>query len=130
MGPSGSLPVLVFDGACAFCSRCAEIATRWVRRSDGYAVLPWQQLDLAALGLTPDGCDEALTFVDARGVVTSGADAVASALRSGRRAWRPWGMLLSAPAVHPIAARAYRWVAANRHSLPGGTAACQLEQNR
>ena len=29
---------------------------------------------------------------------------------------------------HPIARRTYAWVAANRHRLPGGTAACELQR--
>ncbi len=130
MAPSVNLPVLVFDGDCAFCTRSAEVAERWVRSGDGYAVAPWQHLDLAALGLTAAQCDAALTFVDAQGAVTSGADAVANALRCGRRPWRPLGVLLSAPPMRPVAAGIYRWIAANRHSLPGGTAACRLDQNQ
>jgi predicted DCC family thiol-disulfide oxidoreductase YuxK len=27
-----------------------------------------------------------------------------------------------------VARRTYAWVAANRHRLPGGTAACELQQ--
>ena len=64
MAPSVNLPVLVFDGDCAFCTRSAEVAERWVRSGDGYAVAPWQHLDLAALGLTAAQCDAALTKED------------------------------------------------------------------
>ena len=49
------LPVLVFDGDCAFCTTSAGVITRRLRRSpDDYAVQPWQHLDLDALGLTPE----------------------------------------------------------------------------
>ncbi|MCE1180326.1 MAG: DUF393 domain-containing protein [Micrococcales bacterium] len=125
--PAGA-PVLVFDGDCGFCTRSARVAERWVRRPDGYAVQPWQRVDLASLGLTPEQCDEALQFVDSRGRVSAGADAVAAALRCGRRPWRPLGLLLAAAPVRPVAGRVYRWVAGHRHSLPGGTPACRMPQ--
>ncbi|XVX19205.1 thiol-disulfide oxidoreductase DCC family protein [Actinomycetota bacterium] len=124
----GGGPLLVFDGDCGFCTRSAEVAERWVRRPEGYAVQPWQRLDLEALGLTAEECDEALQFVGADGRVSAGSDAVAAALRAGRLPWRPLGLLLAAPPVRPVAGRVYRWVAAHRHSLPGGTPACRMPQ--
>ena len=85
---------------------------------------PWQELDLAAVGLSEQDCDEAAQFVIADGSIRSGHRAIASAAIHGAPAWRPVGHLLLAPGVSRVAARAYRWVADHRYQLPGGTAAC------
>lgn len=119
--------VLVYDADCAFCTRSAELARRWVDRRGRYAVQPWQALDLAALRLTPEQCDEAAQFVTLDGRVRSGHRAIAAALTHGAPAWRPAGWLLLAPGVSWLAARVYSWVAAHRHELPGGTAACRTD---
>jgi predicted DCC family thiol-disulfide oxidoreductase YuxK len=36
--------------------------------------------------------------------------------------------VLAAPPVSALAWPIYRWIARNRHRLPGGTAACSLSQ--
>ncbi|WP_392542614.1 thiol-disulfide oxidoreductase DCC family protein [Oryzobacter telluris] len=121
------LPVLVFDGDCAFCSTSARVLTGRLRRSpDDFAVEPWQHLDLAALGLTPEACLDALQWVDASGQVSAGHRAVGKALLASRWWVRPAGAVLLAPGVGLVAAPAYRWVSRNRHRLPGGTPACGL----
>lgn len=120
-------PVLVHDGDCAFCSTAARFAARWLRRSPGdYAVAPWQRLDLDALGLTPQACDAALQWVGADGRVASAEVAVARLLLASRWPVRPLGAVLLVPGVRQLAGVAYRWVAANRHRLPGGTPACAM----
>ena len=43
-------------------------------------------------------------------------------------AWRPLGRLLGLAPVRAAAWPVYRWIARNRHRLPGGTAACSLPQ--
>ena len=45
-------------------------------------------------------------------------------MKQGAPAWQPLGHLLEAPGISWLAGRAYRWIAAHRHQLPGGTAAC------
>jgi predicted DCC family thiol-disulfide oxidoreductase YuxK len=126
---SAPRPVLVYDADCAFCTRSAQFARRWVDRRGRYAVRPWQQLDLAALGLTPEQCDQAAQFVTATGQVRAGHRAVATALTHGAPPWRPLGWLLQVPGVSWLAAGAYAWVAAHRHELPGGTAACRVDES-
>lgn len=124
-----TVPVLVFDGDCAFCTTSAGVIARWLRRSPAdFAIEPWQHLDLAALGLTPAECDEAVRWVSANGIPDAGHVAIARALRASRWWVRPVGVVLLAPGISWVAARAYTWVAANRHRLPGGTPACSLPQ--
>ena len=119
-------PTLVYDADCGFCTRSVQFVQRWVDRRDRYDVRRWQSLDLAAVGLTAQDCDEAAQFVTADGAVRSGHRAIASAATHGAPGWRPVGALLMAPGVSWVAARAYRWVADHRHQLPGGTAACAV----
>jgi predicted DCC family thiol-disulfide oxidoreductase YuxK len=69
-------------------------------------------------------CDEAAQFISADGSVRAGHLAIASAVTHGAPAWRPVGHLLEAPGISWLAGRAYRWITAHRHRLPGGTAAC------
>jgi predicted DCC family thiol-disulfide oxidoreductase YuxK len=117
-------PTLIYDADCGFCTRTVQFVKRWVDRRDRYDVRPWQELDLGAVGLSKQDCDEAAQFVTADGSIRSGHRAIASAATHGAPGWRPFGHLLMAPGVSSIAAYAYRWVADHRYRLPGGTAAC------
>ncbi|MDY7105799.1 MAG: DUF393 domain-containing protein [Actinomycetota bacterium] len=118
-------PILVFDGDCGFCTASA----RWIERrlTDGGArVRPWQELDLAALGLTLDDVTEQAWWIADGEPPRGGHEAIASALSAARRGWPIAGRALTAPGVDRLAARGYRLVARNRHRLPGATAACAI----
>jgi len=119
-------PVLIFDGDCAFCSSSVRMLRRWVDRRGRYGIQPWQSTELGSVGLTAAQCDEAVWFVDEDGARRRGHLAVAAALRHSAPGWRPLGWLLTAPGISWLAARGYRWVAANRSRLPGGTPACAV----
>ncbi|MFE9959385.1 thiol-disulfide oxidoreductase DCC family protein [Micromonospora sp. NPDC005299] len=114
----------VYDGDCAFCTRCARIIERWIPTRA--RVLPWQFADLDALGLTAAECEEAVQWVGADGVRAAGPDAIARLLGDSNPLWRTAGAGLRFPPVRAAAWPAYRWVARNRHRLPGGTAACAV----
>ncbi|MEV0606820.1 DCC1-like thiol-disulfide oxidoreductase family protein [Polymorphospora rubra] len=116
----------VYDGDCAFCTTCARFAER---RIPGPAtIVPWQFADLAALGLTVDECEQAVQWVGTDGRRAAGPDAIALLLRGSSRLWRTAGRVLQFRPVRAVAWPVYRWVAANRHRMPGGTAACSLPQ--
>ena len=117
-------PMLVYDADCGFCTASARFTTRWVDRRNRFDVRAWQELDLAALGLTPQQCDAAAQFVLADGTIRAGHRAIASAVTHGAPAWRPFGHLLLTPWIGRVAARVYAWIAEHRHELPGGTPAC------
>ncbi|MCX4474520.1 hypothetical protein C5N14_15275 [Micromonospora sp. MW-13] len=116
----------VYDGDCAFCTTCAQFIER--RIPTGARVLPWQFADLDALGLTQAECEEAVQWVGADGRRAAGPDAIARLLGDSGPRWRVAGAGLRFPPVRAVAWPAYRWVARNRHRLPGGTAACSLPQ--
>lgn len=115
------MTTLVYDGDCGFCTTCVHLMDRLRIRPD--VVIAWQHADLDALGLTPEQCSTAVQWVGDDGSHRSGHLAVAAVLRGP---WRPVGLLLAAPGVSWLAARAYDWIAAHRMSLPGGTPACAV----
>lgn len=117
-------PVLLFDGDCAFCSSCARLIETRVRpRAE---VLAWQLADLEVLGVSAEEASAAVQWVDPRGGVRSGHEAIAATLIAGAAPWRRLGRLLLLPGVSRAAAKGYELVAANRYRLPGGTPACRL----
>jgi len=125
--PPAPRPVLVFDGDCGFCTTTARLLQRLVERGGrDFAVAPWQELDLDALGLTTRSCRTAAQWVGRDGTVRAGHLSIAAALRAGRPVWRPVGVVLTLPGISALAARVYQWVADHRYALPGGTPACRL----
>jgi predicted DCC family thiol-disulfide oxidoreductase YuxK len=126
-------PLLLWDGDCAFCARCAAWAQ--LRLGRGVEIVPWQSVDLDRLappsvGLTPAVCTTAVQWLDrdAGGAVRrrSGARAVGALLVHRGGAWAVPGALALVPPTSWLAEELYRVVARNRHRLPGGTAACAI----
>lgn len=124
MTPPLQRPALVFDGDCGFCTRSADVARR-ILPAD-CAVVPWQRVDLAAVGTTAERARQEVLWVPGTGDVVGGARAVAAALRAAGSGWALLGRLMQLPPVGLLADAVYRVVAANRMRLPGGTAACAL----
>ncbi|MFC7491772.1 MULTISPECIES: thiol-disulfide oxidoreductase DCC family protein [unclassified Knoellia] len=119
--------VIIYDGDCGVCTKLSRfVATRVRRAPTDFTVSAYQDADLGALGLTPQECDEALQWVSSTGRRSSAQDAVARVLLAGRLPFRPLGAVILVPGVNALAGAIYRWVARNRHRLPGGTPACSL----
>ena len=114
-------PILVFDGDCGFCAASADRARRWLRVP---VVEPWQQLDLAALGLSASRCSQAVCWVGVDGRVVDAERAVAAAMCHRGGAWAVLGRLTLIPGLRHIAGVIYRALSRNRHRLPGGSPAC------
>lgn len=127
-----TVPWLVFDGDCGFCTTSATwVAARLHRAggADAY-VVPWQRADLAALGTAEERARREVLWVEPRGAVLGGASAFAAWLRFRGGPYGSLGRLLTRPGVRGLADLVYRLVAANRHRLPGGTPACALPPAR
>ncbi|MEN9645757.1 MAG: hypothetical protein RL238_2426 [Actinomycetota bacterium] len=122
--PTIALPLLVFDGDCAFCSSSVRFGQRWIGRMP--QVSPYQFTDLAVLDLTAAQCEAAVQYVARDRHVYSGEDAVSMLLLGAGRGWWLLGAVMRVPGIHWLSGVAYRWVAKNRHRLPGGTPACDL----
>ncbi len=122
-----SPPVLLFDGDCAFCSSCARWLTAHIPTP--VALHPWQWCNLAPLGVDALEVDAAVVLVDVTLHHTAGPEALAGLLRSSTSGgWRLAGRVLGTRPVLAVAWPLYRWIARNRHRMPGGTAQCSLPQ--
>jgi predicted DCC family thiol-disulfide oxidoreductase YuxK len=119
-------PVFLYDGDCAFCTRCADFIDEHIPTRA--RVVPWQWADLASLGVTQEEAEAAVQWITPHGHVSAGPEAVAQLLIDAGSFWRPLGRFLNLEPVLWAAAPLYRVVARNRHRLPGGTAACSLPQ--
>ncbi len=90
--------------------------------------MAWQFADLPGLGVTTAEAESSVQWIDERGVA-AGPVAISRLLRDAGSWWRPLGVLLGLRPMLWLAWPAYRWIARNRHRLPGGTAACSLSQH-
>lgn len=117
----------MYDGDCALCSSSVRALERCIARRP--QVIAWQHAALGELGLTPAQCEEAVQWVDEDGTVLSAHLAVARTLEYGGKGWWLVGRTLRLPGIRQLAGVVYRWVARNRHRLPGGTPTCSLPQS-
>ena len=120
----GGRALLIFDGDCGFCSRCARFAAR--RMPTSAEVKPWQRVDLAAYGVSPDRTQHEVVWVGADGRVDGGIQAIARLLLDCGGLWKVPGLALRVPPFRWLGHGLYRLVAKNRYRLPGGTAACKV----
>lgn len=116
--------MLLYDGDCAFCTRCADLIERIGPDAE---IVPWQFSDLPELGVSAVQASEAVQWVGSDGEVRSGHEAIAAVLGRAGWPWRVAGRTLVLPGLSWFAAKAYRLVADNRYRLPGGTPACAVD---
>jgi predicted DCC family thiol-disulfide oxidoreductase YuxK len=90
------------------------------------ATVPYQRADLALFGLSLEQCEQAVQYVS-NGEIYAGHLAIAQGLIDSKTSWSLAGYFLRWPVVTSVAYMVYHWVSANRHRLPGGTAACSLD---
>ena len=119
--------LLLYDADCAFCTRSAMLGRRLGLTA---LITPMQAVDLGHLGITLAQAEHAVPFVADDGTVSFGHRAIAGALLTGGPGWRLTGRALMLPGISSVAALVYRWVAANRYRLPGGTVACSIKDAR
>jgi predicted DCC family thiol-disulfide oxidoreductase YuxK len=121
-----TLPVFVFDGDCAFCTTCALLGQRHLPPVATWT--PWQFANLDELRLTRDELQASVQWVGIDGSVAAGPVAIARLLQASGGVWSMLGSVLAFRPVLWLAWPVYRWVARNRHRMPGGTPACALPQ--
>ena len=118
---------LIWDGDCAFCARCVGFIERRVKTEA--KIIAHQKADLLKLGLTTEQCNAALQWVFRDSTIRSGSRAVAALLRSSNFGWAILGVAIDLPVVRLISSAIYKLIAKNRQHLPGGTAACALDEH-
>ena len=118
---------LIWDGDCAFCARCVGFIERRVKTEA--KIVAHQKADLVQLRLTTEQCSAALQWVFRDSTIRSGSRAVAALLRSSNFGWAILGVAIDLPVVRLISSAIYKVIAKNRQHLPGGTAACALDEH-
>lgn len=114
---------LIFDGECGFCTRSRDLLVR-LDRQKRINTVPFQARGVPERAGVPAGeLARSVYWLDDDGSRYSGAQAANAALSAAigtnlpLRVYRLPGMRAAQDAV-------YRWVAANRHKLPGTTPWC------
>ena len=115
LSPPVSAGILIYDGDCGFCTATA----RWVelRLSDDYRVVPSQQADLGALGLTDEDVARSAWWIGPDGVRWGEHRSIAGALRAMSGPWPAIGRLLTLRPISPLARWTYRLVADSRYRI-------------
>ena len=116
---------LLFDRDCGFCVRSAKFLDRIDRRGRVSTVALQQRGAPERFGVDTEAALEQAWAVDSRGDRYAGAGAINAALSGvlGTRiplfVYRIWG-------IRQLQDVLYRWVAANRHRLPGKGGSCAV----
>lgn len=115
--------LLLYDADCGLCAQLAGLLPRLRLALDIRSI---QVTDLAAYGVDEQRAEREMPLVRTDGTVTYGHRAWATALQTGPAPLRMVGRLVGSRLLDPVLSRVYRWVAVNRHRLPGGTPSCKL----
>ena len=116
--------LMLNDGDCGFCMRTAAQVPRLGVHVDAATL---QSVDLAQWGIDEERAYVEMPYVHPDGRVDYGHRAWAAILATGPLPWRAVSRVMTSGVGDPVARRVYHWVAANRSRLPGGTAACSIE---
>ncbi len=114
---------LIFDGECGFCTGSRNVLVRLDRRHR-VSTVPFQRPGVPeSAGVSRDRLAESVYWLDDDGSRCSGAAAVNAALSAALGTRLP-ARFYRLPGVRAVQDAVYRWVAANRHRLPGATPWC------
>ena len=115
---------LLYDPDCGFCTTAA----RWLRGRDLTAEVRPLTHAAAQRGVDLPRAAREIPWVGPDGTVSYGARAIGLALATSTHpSWRTIGRALASRPGELLATPGYRWVAANRHRLPGGQPSCRLD---
>jgi predicted DCC family thiol-disulfide oxidoreductase YuxK len=115
---------LIFDGNCGFCTRSRNLLAR-LDRHDRVSTVPFQRQGVAErAGVSRDELAAAVYWLDENGARYSGAHAANAALSAAVGTSLPL-RVYRMPGMRQLQDAVYRWVAANRHRLPGTRPWCQ-----
>jgi predicted DCC family thiol-disulfide oxidoreductase YuxK len=122
------VPWIIYDGDCAFCTSSANWLARRLhrRRGPNARLVPWQFIDLAALGTTAERTQREALWVSPEGTIYGGAAAFAQWLKFRGGPFEIAGHAMDLPVIRALAAAVYGLIAKNRHRMPGGSPACAL----
>jgi predicted DCC family thiol-disulfide oxidoreductase YuxK len=123
--------VLIYDGDCQFCQLSLEFGIKHVPKFPKYVA--FQRIKPEDFGLTSEQVRSKIWLVEAQNpsVRALGGHLAAGEILRGQSSlfFRALGWLISTPPTSLIADLVYRFIAANRHLMPGGTRQCKIEDN-
>ena len=128
MGSSG---VLIYDGDCQFCQLSLEFGIRHMKVFPKYVAS--QRINPADFGLSQADVRAQIWLFEPGNDTAKrlGGHLAAGAILLGQPnvLFRAMGWLISTPPTSWLAYLAYRFIAANRHRLPGGSRQCKIEDD-
>lgn len=123
--------VLIYDGDCKFCQLSLEFGIRHLTTFPKYVA--FQKIDPAKFGLSVEQVRTQIWLANEgpASIRPLGGHLAAGEilLMQKNLLYRVFGWLIKTPPTSFLADLVYRWVAKNRHRLPGGTRQCKLEDN-
>jgi len=126
-----SKPVLIYDGDCKFCQLSLEFGIRHMKIFPLYVA--FQKIEPSSFGLTEKQVRSEIWLVDNgpdQNLRLGGHLAAAAILQmQANLFYRVAGFLMKTPPTSWLARVTYRWIARNRHRLPGGSKVCKIEDN-
>ena len=121
--------ILIYDGDCQFCRLSLDFGIRNLSKFPEFAA--YQRIEPSKFGLSAADVSSQVWLVEPLPSLAKplgGHLAVAHILMDQAQFyWRWLGFFMKTPPFSFIAALVYKWVAKNRHRLPGGSRACKLE---
>ena len=122
------MPTLLYDGTCRFCVAQARRLKRLAGDLDAESMYADGIRDrfpmLPPAG--PDGKIGELKFVDDRGRMSGGAEAIARALMTGRSPLAWAARLYFVPGLRQLSNAVYRAIARRRYRLSGTCEDCRI----
>lgn len=123
--------VLIYDGDCQFCQMSLDFGIKNLRVFPPYVA--FQRIQPEKFGLTEEQVKSQVWLVEKVPTPTAplGGHLAVGAILSLQpsRLLRLLGWFVSTPPTSWFARFVYRFIAANRHRLPGGSRDCKLEDN-
>jgi predicted DCC family thiol-disulfide oxidoreductase YuxK len=114
--------LLIYDGDCAFCKQSLKWAIDRLPTMSRYVA--YQKVKFSNFGLSLADVQSQVWLIESDQKY-GGHLAVSWLFRHQPTwGWRALGLLIKA--FSPLSALVYRWVAKNRHRLPGGTKECTI----
>jgi predicted DCC family thiol-disulfide oxidoreductase YuxK len=123
--------VLIYDGDCKFCQLSLDFGLRNLKTFPRF--IAFQKIDPAKFGLTLEQVQTQIWLAseDSESSKPLGGHLAAGEILLMQKnvLQKLLGWFIKTPPTSFLADWAYRWVAKNRHRLPGGSRQCKLEDN-
>lgn len=123
--------VLIYDGDCKFCQLSLDFGIRRLATFPPYVA--FQKIDPSKFGLTLDQVKTQIWLasegVDSVRPLGGHLAAAEILLMQKNPLYKTLGWFIKTPPTSLVADVVYRWVAKNRHRLPGASRQCKLEDN-